>query len=99
MQKNRNALKRVFVAAATGAALLALAVPAGATPSAGAAVVDLPCGLSGTGDPKYYRNCEDHAVKIWFQYYEGISSWACVPAGGTETLYQVSLAAKSADHC
>ncbi|MEV7024073.1 hypothetical protein [Kitasatospora sp. NPDC093558] len=99
MKKKRNILRAALAVAATGAALLVPAMPAGATPGAGAVAVDVPCGDSYTGGYGYYRNCENHAVKVRYQYMEGIGGVRCVQAGATELLSDSWWIFKEADSC
>ncbi|MEV7024072.1 hypothetical protein [Kitasatospora sp. NPDC093558] len=99
MKKKRNILRAALAVAATGAALLVPAMPAGATPGAGAVAVDVPCGVSYAGAYGTYRNCEDHAVKVHYQYLDGIGDAQCIQAGATQLLGEARWIFKEADSC
>ncbi|MFE2111439.1 DUF6355 family natural product biosynthesis protein [Kitasatospora sp. NPDC059463] len=94
MSISRNSFRAGLAAIVTGAALL---VPAA---SAGAVVTDPPCGQYTSGGYENYRNCEDHAIKVEAQYWDGWHSWECIQPGQSVGFSSdVWLIVKIADHC
>ncbi|MFE2111440.1 DUF6355 family natural product biosynthesis protein [Kitasatospora sp. NPDC059463] len=94
MSISKNSLRAGLAAIVTGAALL---VPAA---SAGAAATDPPCEQYTSGEYKYYRNCEDHAITVEALYFDGWHATRCVQPGQSALFASDAwIIYKTEDHC